>query len=89
MESIHKSKAEKAIEKTPSDRCDAEWPKNQAGREIKITRREERLAQDPGEKAKKLVEESQEVNLRKSKSFSLDGVACEAVIKQVKTVKQM
>ncbi|KAG4913717.1 hypothetical protein JHK82_054305 [Glycine max] len=50
MESIHKSKAEKAREKTLSDQFEAKRAKNKASRERKIARREERLAQGPGEK---------------------------------------
>ncbi|KAK2989310.1 hypothetical protein RJ640_014769 [Escallonia rubra] len=46
MESIHKSKAEKAREKTLSDQFEAKRAKNKASRERKIARREERLAQD-------------------------------------------
>ncbi len=45
MESIHKSKAEKAREKTLSDQFEARRAKNKATRERKIARREERLAQ--------------------------------------------
>ena len=48
MESIHKSKAEKAREKTLSDQ--SKRAKNKASRERKFARREERLAQGPGEK---------------------------------------
>ncbi|KAA8543068.1 hypothetical protein F0562_021437 [Nyssa sinensis] len=51
MESIHKSKAEKAREKTLSDQFEAKRAKNKASRERKFARREERLAQGPGEKA--------------------------------------
>ncbi|CAJ1876678.1 unnamed protein product [Sphenostylis stenocarpa] len=51
MESIHKSKAEKAREKTLSDQFEAKRAKNKASRERKIARREERLAQGPGEKS--------------------------------------
>ncbi|TXG59844.1 hypothetical protein EZV62_014417 [Acer yangbiense] len=51
MESIHKSKAEKAREKTPSDQFEAKRAKNKASRERKFARREERLPQGPGEKA--------------------------------------
>ncbi|KAH9730581.1 Ribosomal protein L19 [Citrus sinensis] len=47
MESIHKSKAEKAREKTLSDQFEAKRAKNKASRERKIARREERLAQMP------------------------------------------
>ncbi|KAK3407459.1 hypothetical protein EUGRSUZ_K03512 [Eucalyptus grandis] len=50
MESIHKSKAEKAREKTLSDQFEAKRAKNKASRERKHARREERLAQGPGEK---------------------------------------
>eukprot|EP00270_Netrium_digitus_P011160 TRINITY_DN352_c0_g1_i1.p1 TRINITY_DN352_c0_g1~~TRINITY_DN352_c0_g1_i1.p1 ORF type:complete len:234 (-),score=61.83 TRINITY_DN352_c0_g1_i1:363-992(-) len=45
MESIHKSKAERAREKTLSDQFEARRAKNKATRERKIARREERLAQ--------------------------------------------
>ncbi|MBA0555623.1 hypothetical protein Golob_025789 [Gossypium lobatum] len=45
MESIHKSKAEKAREKTLSDQFEAKRAKNKASRERKMARREERLAQ--------------------------------------------
>lgn len=45
MESIHKSKAEKAREKTISDQFEAKRAKSKASRERKIARREERLAQ--------------------------------------------
>ncbi|PON61962.1 Ribosomal protein [Parasponia andersonii] len=51
MESIHKSKAEKAREKTLSDQFEAKRAKNKASRERKLARREERFAQGPGEKA--------------------------------------
>ncbi|GAU31640.1 hypothetical protein TSUD_38370 [Trifolium subterraneum] len=51
MESIHKSKAEKAREKTLSDQFEAKRAKNKASRERKFARREERFAQGPGEKA--------------------------------------
>jgi large subunit ribosomal protein L19e len=44
MESIHKSKAEKAREKTLSDQFEARRAKNKATRERKIARREERQA---------------------------------------------
>ncbi|KAB5560832.1 hypothetical protein DKX38_005789 [Salix brachista] len=44
MESIHKSKAEKAREKTLSDQFEAKRAKNKASRERKFARREERLA---------------------------------------------
>ncbi|KAG6481014.1 hypothetical protein ZIOFF_057605 [Zingiber officinale] len=46
METIHKSKAEKAREKTLSDQFEAKRAKSKASRERKIARREERLAQD-------------------------------------------
>ncbi|KAL2485756.1 60S ribosomal protein L19-2 [Abeliophyllum distichum] len=46
-----KSKAEKAREKTLSDQFEAKRAKNKASRERKFARREERLAQGPGEKA--------------------------------------
>ncbi|XP_035814748.1 large ribosomal subunit protein eL19 isoform X1 [Zea mays] len=49
MESIHKSKAEKAREKTLSDQFEAKRAKSKASRERKIARREERLAQGPRE----------------------------------------
>ena len=45
MESIHKSKAEKAREKTLSDQFEARRAKNKASRERKIKSREQRLAQ--------------------------------------------
>eukprot|EP00897_Mesotaenium_endlicherianum_P008478 jgi/Mesen1/7659/ME000400S06860 len=45
METIHKSKAEKAREKTLSDQFEARRAKNKATRERRIARREERLAQ--------------------------------------------
>ena len=45
MESIHKTKAEKAREKTLSDQFEAKRAKNKASRERKIARRDERLAQ--------------------------------------------
>jgi len=45
MESIHKSKAEKAREKTLSDQFEARRAKNKAIRQRKIDRREERHAQ--------------------------------------------
>ncbi|KAI7980540.1 60S ribosomal protein L19-2 [Camellia lanceoleosa] len=51
MESIHKSKAEKAREKTLSDQFEAKRAKNKASRERKFARREERLAQGPVERA--------------------------------------
>ncbi|KAI3741778.1 hypothetical protein L1987_59455 [Smallanthus sonchifolius] len=51
MESIHKSKAEKAREKTLSDQFEAKRAKNKASRERKLARREERFAQGPQEKA--------------------------------------
>lgn len=51
MESIHKSKAEKAREKTLSDQYEAKRAKSKASRERKLARREERLAQGPGQKA--------------------------------------
>ncbi|RRT70623.1 hypothetical protein BHM03_00038314 [Ensete ventricosum] len=51
MESIHKSKAEKAREKTLSDQFEAKRAKSKASRERKIARREERLAQGPGDRA--------------------------------------
>ncbi|CAI9108883.1 OLC1v1008584C1 [Oldenlandia corymbosa var. corymbosa] len=50
LESIHKTKAEKAREKTLSNQFEAKRAKNKASRERKITRREERLAQGLGEK---------------------------------------
>ncbi|URD72028.1 Pumilio [Musa troglodytarum] len=49
MESIHKSKAEKAREKILSDQFEAKRAKSKASRERKIARREERLAQGPQE----------------------------------------
>ncbi|KAF6161676.1 hypothetical protein GIB67_033169 [Kingdonia uniflora] len=45
MESIHKSKQEKAREKTLADQFEAKRAKNKASRERKHARREERLAQ--------------------------------------------
>lgn len=51
MENIHKSKAEKAREKTLSDQFEARRAKNKASRERKIARRDERLALGPMEKA--------------------------------------
>ncbi|MTV29149.1 hypothetical protein FTX61_27845, partial [Nitriliruptoraceae bacterium ZYF776] len=51
MESIHKSKAEKAREKTLSDQFEAKRAKNKASRERKLARREERLAKGPQERA--------------------------------------
>ncbi|RCV15148.1 hypothetical protein SETIT_3G034600v2 [Setaria italica] len=45
MESIHKSKAEKAREKTLSNQFETKRAKSKASRERKIARREERLAQ--------------------------------------------
>ncbi|KAL9667575.1 hypothetical protein QQ045_001937 [Rhodiola kirilowii] len=51
MESIHKSKAEKAREKTLADQFEAKRAKNKASRERKNARREERLAQGPQDKA--------------------------------------
>eukprot|EP00271_Cylindrocystis_brebissonii_P008704 TRINITY_DN23188_c0_g1_i1.p1 TRINITY_DN23188_c0_g1~~TRINITY_DN23188_c0_g1_i1.p1 ORF type:complete len:212 (-),score=46.55 TRINITY_DN23188_c0_g1_i1:673-1308(-) len=45
MESIHKSKAEKAREKSLSDQFEARRAKNKATRERKLGRREERQAQ--------------------------------------------
>ncbi|XP_019163882.1 PREDICTED: 60S ribosomal protein L19-1-like [Ipomoea nil] len=50
MESIHKSKAEKAREKTLSDQFEAKRAKNKASRERKFARREERLAKGPAER---------------------------------------
>ncbi|KAL0899802.1 hypothetical protein Bca101_083763 [Brassica carinata] len=44
MESIHKSKAKKAREKTLSDQFEVKRVKNKASRERKFARREERLA---------------------------------------------
>lgn len=48
MESIHKSEAEKAREKTLSDQFEAKRVKNKGRRETKFARREERLARGPG-----------------------------------------
>jgi large subunit ribosomal protein L19e len=45
MESIHKSKAEKAREKTLADQFEAKRAKSKASRVRKIARRDERLAQ--------------------------------------------
>ncbi|KAG0502990.1 hypothetical protein HPP92_003062 [Vanilla planifolia] len=50
MESIHKSKAEKAREKSLSNQFEAKRAKSKASRERKVARREECLAQGPGEK---------------------------------------
>ncbi|CAM8993182.1 unnamed protein product [Rhodiola kirilowii] len=50
MESIHKSKAEKAREKTLADQFEAKRAKNKASRERKNARREERLAAGPVDK---------------------------------------
>ncbi|KAH9608879.1 hypothetical protein KSS87_000975, partial [Heliosperma pusillum] len=47
MESIHKTKAEKARDKTLSDQFEAKRAKNKASRERKLARREERFAQGP------------------------------------------
>nr|GEZ16330.1 60S ribosomal protein L19-3-like [Tanacetum cinerariifolium] len=44
MKTIHKSKAEKASEKTLSNQFEAKRAKNKASRERKLARREERLA---------------------------------------------
>nr|GLL42246.1 60S ribosomal protein L19-3-like [Ipomoea trifida] len=64
MESIHKSKAEKAREKTLSDQFEAKRAKNKASRERKNARREERLNQGPGVRpaAAACWQEVQEVN---------------------------
>ncbi|KAE8708817.1 60S ribosomal protein L19 [Hibiscus syriacus] len=51
MESIHKSKAEKAREKTLADQFEDKRAKNKASRDRKLARREEHLAQGPGMKA--------------------------------------
>lgn len=51
MESIHKTKAEKARDKTLSDQFEAKRAKNKASRERKLARREERFAQGPGAEA--------------------------------------
>ncbi|KAM1494497.1 hypothetical protein ACFXTN_026607 [Malus domestica] len=51
MESIHKSKAEKAKKKTLSDQFEAKRANNKPSRERKHAKREERLAQGPQEKA--------------------------------------
>ncbi|XWS16697.1 hypothetical protein CRYUN_Cryun34aG0113200 [Craigia yunnanensis] len=48
METINKSKAEKAREKTLSDQFEAKRVKNKASRERKFARSEERLARVPG-----------------------------------------
>ncbi|XP_020271937.1 60S ribosomal protein L19-3-like [Asparagus officinalis] len=68
MESIHKSKAEKAREKTLSDQFEAKRAKSKASRERKLARREERLAQGPVEKASPApTVQSAEVPPKKSK----------------------
>ncbi|KAK8671169.1 hypothetical protein V6N13_037774 [Hibiscus sabdariffa] len=54
MESIHKSKAKRAREKTLADQFEAKCAKNKASRERKMARRDERLAQGS--------EEDEEVN---------------------------
>ncbi|KAK1564012.1 hypothetical protein QYE76_038790 [Lolium multiflorum] len=51
MESIHKSKAEKAREKTLADQFEAKRAKSKASRVRKIARRDERLAQGPKDHA--------------------------------------
>ncbi|XP_031122265.1 60S ribosomal protein L19-2 isoform X2 [Ipomoea triloba] len=66
MESIHKSKAEKAREKTLSDQFEAKRAKNKASRERKFARREERLAKGPGEReAPAPVTQSQQAQVSK------------------------
>ncbi len=45
MENIHKTKSEKAREKSIADQFEARRAKNKATRERKISRREERFAQ--------------------------------------------
>ncbi|KAL4272578.1 hypothetical protein GQ457_13G024180 [Hibiscus cannabinus] len=67
MESIHKSKAEKAREKTLSDQFEAKRAKNKASRERKMARREERLAQGPGVKAAPAAAAQQAEGVKKSK----------------------
>ncbi|XP_072960393.1 large ribosomal subunit protein eL19y-like isoform X1 [Typha angustifolia] len=67
MESIHKSKAEKAREKTLSDQFEAKRAKSKASRERKIARREERLAQGPGERAAPPTTQVQEVSKKGKK----------------------
>nr|GMC79685.1 60S ribosomal protein L19-1 [Ipomoea batatas] len=66
MESIHKSKAEKAREKTLSDQFESKRAKNKASRERKFARREERLAKGPGEReAPAPVTQSQQAQVSK------------------------
>ena len=53
MEAIHKTKAEKAREKSIADQFEARRTKNKATRERKIARREERLAAGAAMEVKK------------------------------------
>ncbi|PHU14061.1 60S ribosomal protein L19-2 [Capsicum chinense] len=50
MENIHKTKAEKARGKILSNQFEARRAKNKASRERRFARKEERLAQGPGER---------------------------------------
>uniref|UniRef100_A0A2P2JVH1 60S ribosomal protein L19-3 n=1 Tax=Rhizophora mucronata TaxID=61149 RepID=A0A2P2JVH1_RHIMU len=67
MESIHKSKAEKAREKNLSDQFEAKRAKNKASRERKLARREERFAQGPGAKAQPALAPQQTEGAKKAK----------------------
>ncbi|WP_200849623.1 50S ribosomal protein L19e, partial [Klebsiella pneumoniae] len=66
MESIHKSKAEKAREKTLSDQFEAKRAKNKASRERKFARREERLAKGPAGEKEAAPEEAPAPQTQKS-----------------------
>ncbi|KAK8338691.1 hypothetical protein V6Z12_A09G268100 [Gossypium hirsutum] len=65
---IHKSKAEKAREKTLSDQFKAKRAKNKASRERKMARREERLAQGPVEKTTPAAANQQAEMVKKVKA---------------------